>query len=200
MANFRPDVPPEFLESDDETEFEGFRDDEIDNDDLSVNEYSSESESEESASETESEESDEGIDQPQPARPRADGGARRGNQRVPVRIVNWSEKLATENIPAFTENTGPVNVLGRDRREVDFFRLLFPVGLLAWIANETNRFARQVQAVKGRDTRWTETNMDEICVFIGIRIYVSCGSSRYQDVLVKRLFIWTISHCECYDS
>ena len=90
-----------------------------------------------------------------------------------VRIVNWSEKLATENIPAFTENTGPVNVLGRDKREVDFFRLLFPVGLLAWIANETNRFARQVQAVKGRDTRWTETNMDEICVFIGIRIYMS---------------------------
>ena len=69
MANFRPDVPPEFLESDDETEFEGFRDDEIDNDDLSVNEHSSESESEESASETESEESDEGIDQPQPACP-----------------------------------------------------------------------------------------------------------------------------------
>ena len=50
MANFRPDVPPEFLESDDEIEFEGFRDDEIDNNDLSVNEYSSESESEESAS------------------------------------------------------------------------------------------------------------------------------------------------------
>ena len=69
MANFRPNVPPEFLESDDETEFEGFRDDEIDNDDLSVNEYSSESESEERASETESEESDEGIDQSQPARP-----------------------------------------------------------------------------------------------------------------------------------
>ena len=102
MANFRPDVPPEFLESDDETEFEGCRDDEIDNDDLSVNEYSSGSESEESASETESEESDEDIDQPQPAYPRADRGARRGNQRVPVRIVNWSEKLVTENIPAFT--------------------------------------------------------------------------------------------------
>ena len=64
MANFRPDVPSEFLEADDETEFEGFRDDEIDNDDLSVNEYSNESESEESASETEGEESDEGIDQP----------------------------------------------------------------------------------------------------------------------------------------
>ena len=92
-----------------------------------------------------------GIDQPQPARPRADGGARRGNQCVPVRIVNLSEKLASENIPAFTENTGPVNVLGRDKREVDFFHLLFPVGLLAWIANETNSFARQVQAVKGRD-------------------------------------------------
>ena len=79
----------------------------------------------------------------------------------------------TENIPAFTENAGPVNVLGRDKREVDFFHLLFPVRLLAWIANETNRFARQVQAVKGRDTRWTETNMNEICVFIGIRIYMS---------------------------
>ena len=79
MANFRPDVPPEFLEADDETDFEGFRDDETDNNDLSVNEYSSESDSEESASETESEESEEGIDQPQPARPRADRGAHKRN-------------------------------------------------------------------------------------------------------------------------
>ena len=117
MDNFRPDVPPEFLEEDDETEFEGFKDDEIDNNNLSVNEYSSESENEESASETESEESDEGIDQPQ--------CARGGNQCVPVRIVNWSEKLVTENIPAFTKNTGPVNVLGRDKREVDFFICFF---------------------------------------------------------------------------
>ena len=31
----------------------------------------------------------------------------------------------TENIPAFTENTGPVNVLGRDKREVDFFVCFF---------------------------------------------------------------------------
>ena len=117
MANFRPDVPPEFLEEDDETEFEGFKDDEIDNDKLSVNEYSSESENEESASETESEESDEGIDQPQ--------RARRENQCVPVRIVNWSEKLATKNISAFIENTGPVNVLRREKREVDFFVCFF---------------------------------------------------------------------------
>ena len=125
-SNFRPDVPPDFLKEDDETEFEGFKDDEIDNDNLSVNEYSSESENEENASETESEESDEGIDQPQPAHPRADEGARSGNQCVPVRIVNWSEKIVTENIAAFTA-TGPVNVLERDKREVDFFHLLFPV-------------------------------------------------------------------------
>ena len=149
VANFRPDVPPDFLEEDDETEFEGFKDDEMDNDNLSVNEYSGESENEENTSETESEESDEGIDQPQPAHPRADGGARSGNQCVPVRIVNWSEKIVTENIAAFT-TTGPVNVLERDKREVDFFHLLFPVGLLAWIANETNHFTRQVKAVKGR--------------------------------------------------
>ena len=32
VANFRPAVPPEFLEADDETEFEEFRDDEMDND------------------------------------------------------------------------------------------------------------------------------------------------------------------------
>ena len=64
MANFRPDVPTEFLEEDYETEFEGFKDDEIDNDNLSVNEYSTESENEESASETKSEESDEGIHPP----------------------------------------------------------------------------------------------------------------------------------------
>ena len=171
-ANFRPNVPPEFLEAADETEFEGFRDDEIDNDDLSVNEYSI------------------------PVKVRvkkvpvklkvknlmkalinhnllAHEQTHRGNRFVPVQIVNWSERLVTENIPALTENTGPANVLGKGKREVDFFCLLFPVGLLAWIVNETNRFAKQVQAVKGRDTCWTETNMDEICVFIGIRIYMS---------------------------
>ena len=79
-----------------------------------LNEYSSESESEESASETESseiesEEPDE-DNQPQPAYPQEPGGAHRGNQCVPVQIVNWSERLVTENIPASTENTGPVNV------------------------------------------------------------------------------------------
>ena len=59
----------------------------------------------------------------------------------------------------------------------------------------------QAQAVKGRDTCWTETNMYEICVFIGIRIYIiSYGPSRHQDVLVKRLFIWIISNCKYHDS
>ena len=54
---------------------------------------------------------------------------------MPVRIINCSERLRTEN-------TGLVNVLGRDKREVDFFHLLFAVGLLAGIGNETNHFAR----------------------------------------------------------
>ena len=63
--------------------------------------------------------------QPQPAPPQAARGAHTGNQRAPVRTVNWSERLATENIPAFTENTGQVNVLGSDKQGVDVFYLLF---------------------------------------------------------------------------
>ena len=68
---------------------------------------------------------------------------------MPVQLLTGVKNWQQKTFLLLLKQTGPVNVLGTDKREVDCFRLLSPVGFLAWITNETNCFARQVQAVKG---------------------------------------------------
>ena len=50
---------------------------------------------------------------------------------------------------------------------------MFPLTLCIWIANETNRYANQIQALKGQDTHWEHATVEDIRVFLGIRIFMS---------------------------
>ena len=45
--------------------------------------------------------------------------------------------------------------------------------LCIWIANETNRYANQIQALKGQDVRCKAATAEDIHVFLGIRIFMS---------------------------
>ena len=102
--------------------------------DLSVENYTS-SEAEESDSEKKSTDEDRPI-----ARPLSE---------------DWTDQLTPSVIEDFVDNTGPTSILSGDKREIDFFQLLFPENLFSLIANETNKHADQSQQRKGQnDNKW----------------------------------------------
>ena len=71
----------------------------------------------------------------------------------------------------FVDNTGPTTVLSGDKREIDFFQLLFPGNLFSLIVNETNKHADQTQRRKGQnDNKWHRMDSKEIRTFM--RIYM----------------------------
>ena len=132
-------------------------------------EYNSESED----SSTEDKEAEDTIvnNDNRAQRPRAGGRNNNGAARNQDRI--WTETFTKTTIPNYSEIPGPKVILDASKTELYFFNLLFPLNLCAWIANETNRYATQVQAQKGEDSRWYETDSTEIRVFIGMRVYMS---------------------------
>ena len=93
--------------------------------------------------------------------------------RRPTEIGEWMEVLETVFIPPFTEETGPTVELGSGKKELDFFHELFTKDLYEKLAEETNRYAEQLQEERGVDNSWKPTNADEIQTFIGMRIYMS---------------------------
>ena len=164
-------------ESNQENNFEGFTAQELaearaglsrnqveDDDDISVDEYKSESE--DSSTEDTIVNNDNRAQRPR-ARGRNNNGAAQNQDRI------WTETFTKTTIPNYSEILGPKVILDASKTELDFFNLLFPLNLCAWIANETNHYATQVQAQKGEDSRWYETDLTEIRVFIGMRVYMS---------------------------
>ena len=68
---------------------------------------------------------------------------------------DWTDQLTTSVIEDFVDNAGPTIILSGDKREIDFFQLLFPENLFSLIANETNKQAYQTQQRKGQnDNKW----------------------------------------------
>ena len=45
--------------------------------------------------------------------------------------------------------------------------------LCIWIANEMNRYANQIQALKGQNAHWEPATAEDIHVFLGIRTFMS---------------------------
>ena len=87
---------------------------------------------------------------------------------------DWTDQLTPSVIKDFVDNAGPTTVLSGDKREIDFFQLLFPENLFSLIANETNKYADQTQQKKGQNNnKWHQTDAKEIHAFIGMRIYMS---------------------------
>ena len=71
------------------------------------------------------------------------------------------------------DTPGPVAILDRTKKGKDFYYLMFPLALCIWIANETNQYANQIQALEGQDARWQPAAAEDISVFLGIRFFVS---------------------------
>ena len=170
-----------FEDSDPDEVFEGFSREELedtrpvinlnqpeDDDDLSVYEYSSEREESETSEDDEAPLANNNVEH---GRNRA--GGRNNDRSVENKEEIWTETFTRTNLPEYLEIPGPKVILDRTKTELDFFNLLLPLNLCAWIANETNRYATQCQAVKGPDQRWYETDSSEIRAFIGIRVYMS---------------------------
>ena len=121
--------------------------------DLSDENYTS-SEAEESDSEENSTDKDRPISRPLPE--------------------DWTDQLTPSVIKDFVDNAGPTSILSGDKREIDFFQLLFPENLFSLIANEMNKHADQTQQRKGQnDNKWHRMDVKEIRAFIGMRIYMS---------------------------
>ena len=68
---------------------------------------------------------------------------------------DWTDQLTLSVIEAFVDNAGPATILSGDKREIDFFQLLFPENLFSLIANETNKHTDRTQQRKGQnDNKW----------------------------------------------
>lgn len=88
----------------------------------------------------------------------------------PTAVGEWTEILEGVFIPPFTEETGPTVELGNDKKELDFFHELFSKELYEKLAEETNRYAQQLQEQRGVDYSWKPTNANEIQTFIGMHV------------------------------
>jgi hypothetical protein len=72
-------------------------------------------------------------------------------------IAKWSDHLRPIQIAEFT---GPTTVMENNKRELDFFNLLFPEALLIEIATQTNEYAqKQFEAAPNKN--WYPTNAEE---------------------------------------
>ncbi len=89
--------------------------------------------------------------------------------------------------------------------EKDFFFQFFTPECLEIVAEETNRYARQQQALKGPDPYWVPTTAAEITQYIGIRIFMSVvhlpTNDMYwsQDWLFGKFFIPNILKRDRFD-
>ena len=90
-----------------------------------------------------------------------------------VEVAEWTDVLQPVFIPPFNEETGPTQELGETSKEIDFFHLLFEKNIYGRLAEETNRYAQQIQTERGIDKSWQPTTPDEIQTFIGMRVYMS---------------------------
>ena len=100
-------------------------------------------------------------------------GGRNNDHLVENKEEIWTETFARTSLPEYLEIPGQKVILDRTKTELDVLNLFFLLDLCAWIANETNGYATQCQAVKGPDQRWYKTDSSEIRAFIGIRVYMS---------------------------
>ena len=64
-------------------------------------------------------------------------------------------------------------MLGANKKEVDFFNIVFSQELYRKIALETNLYAQQMQAANGNDPKWKDTTEEEIKAYIGLRLFMS---------------------------
>ena len=146
--------------SDEEEDFYGFTNEELGiNSDVNV--------SDGSASDREISDSDEEDIDHHRCRPNEE-------QELQGQLI-WTRTLTSTLIEPYAEvNTGPVNILPEESKELDFLNLMFPPVIYEILARETNLYARQKIEEKGKeDKRWFKTNTEEIKAYNGLRIFMS---------------------------
>jgi hypothetical protein len=93
-------------------------------------------------------------------------------------IAKWSDHLRPIQIAEFI---GPTTVMENNKRELDFFNLLFPEALLIEIATQTNEYAeKQFEAAPNKN--WYPTNAEEIKALIGVQIVMGVLPAPAQDM------------------
>ena len=90
------------------------------------------------------------------------------NSEIEEEDEQWNTNPAPVQVNAFVENTGPVTD-ATGFSAFDFFKLLFREENFDRIAEETNHYARQLNATT-EDPNWCETNAIEIRAFLGVNI------------------------------
>lgn len=88
-----------------------------------------------------------------------------------VNEYQWSSEASDLDIPGFTQPVGQVHPLPGGSLAVDFFHLFIDNHILGNVVRETNRYARQAMAQRGKDPNsWTEVSLDELKAFLGLLI------------------------------
>ncbi|KAK3105132.1 hypothetical protein FSP39_017843 [Pinctada imbricata] len=85
----------------------------------------------------------------------------------------WSTNLTSVSIAAFEEETGPNHDLSPTDSVLQYFFLMISDDFFDLLAVETNRYADQVFARKGRrDSDWSPTNKREVQAYFGLHIFM----------------------------
>ncbi|KAK3109202.1 hypothetical protein FSP39_025359 [Pinctada imbricata] len=85
----------------------------------------------------------------------------------------WSTNLTSVSIAAFEEETGPNHNLSPTDSVLQYFFLMISDDFFNLLAVETNRYADQVFARKGRrDPDWSPTNKREVQAYFGLHIFM----------------------------
>ena len=78
-----------------------------------------------------------------------------------------------------------------DKNEFNFLNLIFPPEIFDILVTQTNLYAQQVQEKLDKpDSRWTDTTLDEIKAFIGIRLYMRILQLPAMEMYWSTDYVW----------
>ncbi|XP_033748367.1 piggyBac transposable element-derived protein 4-like isoform X2 [Pecten maximus] len=84
----------------------------------------------------------------------------------------WTADLKPIRVKDFEDIAGPTTALDAEKKELDFFHLIFPESLYDKLAQQTNTYAAKRIREKA-DSSWQATSPTEIKTFLGIVIFMS---------------------------
>lgn len=202
-TDFEIEIPedlPETLPNDEYSDIEVSDDDDSDtdvSDDDSDNELSDD--------DSENEEADDAGEKP------TTEGASRAR-------ISWTDELSSIDIPHFAKTPGPATILTKEKREFDFFSLIFPEYLWELLSDQTNLYAKQKQQqTRIEDPVWHNTTPDEMKAFIGIHMIMGMveglpmykvmwatnpllQSSAIPAIMSRTRFMKLVQYFHCNDS
>lgn len=78
-----------------------------------------------------------------------------------------------------------------DKNEFNFLNLILPPEIFDILVTQTNLYAQQVQEKLDKpDSRWTDTTLDEMKAFIGIRLYMRILQLPAMEMYWSTDYVW----------